>query len=169
MTKSFEPIPPSQLFRTLLLHMIETHNAITPLVRFTTSRELKLCHMQNAYMLSEIESWLMELPEDTDLTPSLSAAQVAELRVGLVLSLRADEHPGGASPASAPPVRKAPRHTTPQAAFSRSAEFIAQGLAQNSNGRTVFRQQSSSAKPSCISPGLPPDTGTGMQSPASSD
>lgn len=144
MTSPFEPIPPSQLFRTLLLHMIETHSILTPIARTTTSRDLKLCHMQNVYMLSEIESWLSELAEDTDLTPSLSAAQVAELRVGLVSSLRKEERPGESPPPSA---RRAPtelRRSARREASSRSSALSQIAAAQTQNGRITFRQQSSS-------------------------
>ena len=155
MTLPFEPIPASQLFRALLLHFIETHSVLTPIVRTTLSRELKLCHMQNAYMLSEIESWLSDLPEDTDLTPSLSAAQVAVLRVGVVLSLRKEERPGESPPPSARTAPTELRRGSRRAASSRSAELISQASARTSNGVITFLQQSSSAKPPSTSPTLP--------------
>jgi len=93
MTIPTQGIPPSQLFRALLLHMLETHRILIPHVQSTTSKELKACHMQNAYILSEIGSWLQDLTEDTDLTPSFSAAHAAEALAGVGLCLMADQAP----------------------------------------------------------------------------
>lgn len=169
MTLPFEPIPASQLFRSLLLHFIETHSLLTPIVRTTLSRELKLCHMQNAYMLSEIESWLSDQPEGTDLTPSLSAAQIAVLRVGVVLSLRKEERPGESPPQSARTAPTELRRGSRRAASFRSAELISQASVLTSNGVITFRQQSSSEKPPCTSTILPETPLDGLREPGPSN
>lgn len=143
MTRESDYIPPSQLFRTLLLHMLKTHHVLTPYVRHTTSKELKLCHQANAYMLSEIESWLADLTEDMDLTPSFSAAQSVELLVGVESCL----HPPTSAPAGEPSTPSAqPVLTDPVPGSSRarsSPRRVSTPVAweRNSTGQIVFRQK----------------------------
>jgi hypothetical protein len=152
MTKPFEPIPPSQLFRALLLHLLDTQRMLTPLVRHTTSVPLKLCHQQNMYILSEIESWLEGQLEDLDLSPEFSAAQCAELRLGVVSCLRAEESPGAASIPTARSVPPERRLGTPRAASSRRSASTPRVWERNSRGQIVFLAQSSNEKPASTSP-----------------
>ena len=145
MTRPFEPIPASQLFRTLLIHMLETHRVLTPYVRHTTSKELKWCHQQNVYILSEIESWLEDLTEDSDLTPSFSPAQAAELQAGLASCLSPPPillPPGGATTPTAPPARTALRPGSPRARSSRRPASTLPVLERNSLGQIIFRAKS---------------------------
>ena len=145
MTKPFEPVPPSQLFRTLLVHMLETHKVLIPYVRHTTSKELKWCHQQNVYILSEIESWLAALTEDTDLTPSFSPAQAAELRVGLASCLApppSQPPPGAVTTPTASAAHTATRRGSPPARSSPQRASTRPPLERNSLGQVVFRAKS---------------------------
>ena len=145
MTKPFEPIPASQLFRTLLIHMLETHRVLTPYVRHTTSKELKWCHQQNVYILSEIESWLEDLTEDTDLTPSFSPAHAAELQAGLASCLAPPPiqlPPGAATTPDASAVPPATRRGSPPARSSPRAARTLPALERNSLGQIIFRAKS---------------------------
>lgn len=155
MATPFEPIPASQLFRTMLIRLIETHSVLRPIVQTTLSRELKLCHQANAYFLSEIESWLTELEEDTDLTPSFSVAQSVELRVGVVSALRQPEPLGGASPPDALTVQTVRLRGTSRARSSRQRERTSLDLARTSDGKIIFLPQSSNT-----SADLPLNTGS---------
>lgn len=149
MTHSFEPIPPSQLFRALLLHMLETHKVLTPYVQHTTSKALKLCHSQNTYILSEIESWLEDQLEDLDLTPSFSVVQFAGLRDGVVSCLT--QPPAGV--VSATVAKTADLDQTPgirRAPSSRRSAATPVKWERNSDGKIIFRPKSSSEKPSSI-------------------
>lgn len=147
MTDSFEPIPPSQLFRTLLLHMIETQCLLTPIALNTTSRAIKLCHQQNAYMLSEIEFWLEGLTEDLDLTPCLSPVQTAELRAGVALSLKVPLPSGEVTIPVARAVPQVPRRGSRRARLSQRVASMLPDLERTSDGKIVFLPQSSNAKP----------------------
>jgi len=143
MTRPFEPVPPSQLFRTLLIRMLETQQVLTPYVRHTTSMALKLCHSQNAYMLSEIASWLSEMAEGTDLTPSFSPAHTAELQAGLdsVFVARDQSRTPFAGEASTPPASRAPtdrRLGKRPGASSRRRDTTPLVLVRNSLGQIVF-------------------------------
>ena len=140
-----DQIPPSQLFRTLLLHMLETHRILTPYVQHTTSKELKLCHSENTYMLSEIQSWLADQPAGLDLSPVFSAAQHAELRVGVESRLkerRAPVIPAGAPlTPSVPDAPVAPLRGMPRARSSQRSEPTPVVLERNSIGQIVFRRK----------------------------
>ena len=153
MTRQCDPIPPSQLFRALLLHMLDTHRVLAPIVATSTSVPLKLCHQQNAYILSEIESWLVDLPEGSDLTPEFSTVQSAELQRGLALCWKETRSDGGATISSA---KDALQSFTPRgsrrAASSRRSESTPRAWERNSSGQIVFPSQSSSAKPASTSP-----------------
>jgi hypothetical protein len=166
MTRTEDSIPPTQIFRTLLLHFLETQKLLTPIAAVTLSKELKWCHQQNVYILSEIGSWLSDLTEGTDLTPSFSPAQAAELLDGVASSLST---PKATSPAGAPTT--APASTAPQelplgirrAASSRRRERTAVPWVRNSTGQIVFLQQSSSARPGSTS--LTPSNDTDSNKP----
>lgn len=166
--KDEDAIPPSQLFRTLLLHFLETHKLLTPLVATTLSKELKWCHQQNAYILSEIGSWLADLTEVSDLTPSFSPAQSAELLAGVVSSLHT---PAATPPSGAPTTPTVPRVPTGlppgirRAASSRRRESTRVAWERTSDGKIVFQQQSSNERRSSISP-IPSST-TGPNYPSS--
>jgi hypothetical protein len=160
-SRTDEPIPPSQLFRTLLLHFLETHKILSPVVQHTTSKELKFCHMQNAYILSEIGSYLADLSETSDLTPSLSAAHAAELLGGVVSSLHSKAAPtpaSGPTPNSAPTVRTDLPPGIRRAASSRRRVSTPPPVERTSTGQIIFRQQFSSAKPPSTSPTPTSDT-----------
>ena len=144
MTHSAEPVPPSQLFRVLLIRMLETHRVLAPLVTHTTSKELKWCHQENTYTLSEIESWLADQLEDLDLTPSLSAAQLVELQAGAESCLSPPtvaESPGSVTPVSVQTVPRERRAGTRRAPSSRRQGRTLPVLERNSLGQIVFRQQ----------------------------
>lgn len=145
-----EPIPPAQLFRTLLLHFLETHKLLTPFVRHTTNKELAWCHQQNAYILSEIGSWLADLTEDTDTTPSFSAADAAELLVGVASSLPSTAIPqtttGSTPKAPAPPALPDLRRGFQRAASSQRRVVTRPPLERSSTGQILFRQRSSNEK-----------------------
>ena len=160
MTKPFEPIPPSQLFRALLLHMLDTQRTLAPLVRHTTSVPLKLCYQQNTYILSEIESWLEGQLSGLDLSPEFSPAQLAELQHGVVSYMRGSElaPPGEATTVT---VRSAPtdrRAGIQRAASSRRSAPTSRVWERNSSGQIVFLAQSSSEKPSSTLPTQSSDT-----------
>lgn len=149
MTSPVEPIPPSQLFRALLLHMLETHKALAKHLQYHPSKELSWCHSQNAYILSEIGSWLEDQTEDSDLTPSFSTAQGVELLRGVESSLLPLPTPvkwvtsaGRDTAPSAPPaLPAAPRGKRPGAS-SRQRDSTAPALERTSDGKIVFRQKS---------------------------
>ena len=156
-TRIDEPIPPSQLFRTLLLHFLETHKTLTPLVRHSTSKELKWCHQQNAYILSEIGSWLADLTEATELTPSFSPAQSAELLRGVVSALPS---PAPATEASTASARTAPTDIPPgirRAASSKRRVSTPPAWERSSTGQIIFRPPCLSEKPDSTSPTPSPD------------
>lgn len=149
-----EPIPPSQMFRTLLLHMLETHKILTPIQQHSTSKELKWCHQQNVYILSEIGSWLADLTEGSDLTPSFSPAQSAELLAGVVSCLDTPKVTPPPIAPTTPTARPAPTDLPPgirRAASSRRRVSTPPAWERNSDGKIVFLQKSSSGKPSSIS------------------
>ena len=138
-----EFIPPSQLFRVLLIRMLETQETLTSLVCSTTNLQLKLCHQQNAYMLSEIESWLADQLEDTDLTPTFSAAQLADLQRGVascILTAQASSSTDHLTP-TARPARTVPRLGSRRAPSSQRFDTIRQGLERDSTGRIIFRSK----------------------------
>lgn len=145
MTKPVEPVPPEQIFRVLLLRMLETHRILAPYVRYTTSKELKLCHQQNVYTLSEIESWLEDLTEDTALGLTYSAAQAAEMLAGVESSL----HPppptppaGARSTPSAPPAAPVRRAGTSRVRSSPRPASSRPPVERTSTGVIVFRAKS---------------------------
>lgn len=143
MAHSAEPVPPSQLFRVLLIRMLETQRVLATLVTSTTSKELKWCHQENIYTLSEIESWLADQLEDLDCTPSLSAAQLVELQAGVESCLSPPtvaESPGSVTPASAQIVPQARHAGTRRAPSSRRQKRTLPVLERNSLGQIVFLQ-----------------------------
>lgn len=169
MTREVDAIPPSQLFRTLLLHFLETHKLLTPFVAHTTSKELKWCHQQNAYILSEIGSWLADLTEGSDLTPSFSPAQSAELLAGVASCFPTSAAPiPPAGVATTPTAPAAPTDLPPgirRAASSRQRARTPVPWVRSSTGQIVFLPQSSSAKPSSTSP--TPSSDIGPNNPSS--
>ena len=145
MTHSAEPVPPGQLFRVLLIRFMETHRVLAPYVRHTTSKELKWCHQENIYTLSEIESWLADQLEDLDLTPLLSAAQLAELQAGAVSCLSPPAEPlspGVSSPPSAQTVLPDRRPGSRRAPSSRRISSSRPPLERNAQGHVIFTQTS---------------------------
>lgn len=157
-----DAIPPSQLFRTLLLHFLETQKLLTPIAATTLSKELKWCHQQNVYILSEIGSWLVDLTEATDLTPSFSPAQAAELLAGVVSSLPAEKATSLAGAATTPSAQPALTDLPPgirRAASSRRRERTPVQWVRSSTGQILFQSPSSSAKPDSTLPTTSNDTG----------
>lgn len=137
-----DPIPPSQMFRALLLHMLETHRVLTPYVAHSTSKELRLCHSENTYMLSEIKSWLADLADDADLSPEYSPAQAAELLAGVVSATKAPPRvmPAGApATPSAQSVPAEPRRGSPRAHSSRRSASTPVAWERTSTGQIIFR------------------------------
>lgn len=149
-----ESVPSSQLFRVLLLRMLETHTVLIPLVCNTTSQSLKLAHQHNAYTLSEIQSWLEVQLDNTDLTPSYSAVQLAELRDGVASCMILSHAQRSTVPLtrSVLPAQLAQVLGTRRARSSQPAAPIKPALVRSLTGQIIFRQQSSSEKPSCILP-----------------
>jgi hypothetical protein len=162
MTHSEDAIPPSQIFRTLLLHFLETQKLLTPIAATTLSKELKWCHQQNVYILSEIGSWLVDLTEATDLTPSFSPAHAAELLAGVVSSLPTQKATNLGGAATTPTVPTALTDLPPgirRAASSRRRERTPVEWERSSTGQILFRSLSSSAKLAFTLPTLSSDTG----------
>ncbi len=168
MSRDEDAIPPSQIFRTLLLHFLETHKLLKPVVATTLSKELKWCHQQNAYILSEIGSWLADLTEGTDLTPSFSPAQSAELLAGVVSCFPQTPAPVPSGAPTTPSAPRVPQDLPPgirRAASSRRREPTRVAWERTSDGKIVFQQRSSNAKLSSTSP--TPSSDTGSNNPSS--
>jgi hypothetical protein len=69
---------PQQYLRLLLLRLLETQKALQPFINRPEMVVVKRQFQENAYILSEIRSWLEAQDETSPLGPSLSSARVAE-------------------------------------------------------------------------------------------
>lgn len=152
-----EPVPPSQLFRVLLIRMLETHATLIPIVCHSTSQALKNAHQQNAYTLSEIQSWLEAQLIHVDFTPLYSAAQLAELQVGVASCMRLSQaqQSGARLTPSALPAHMEAALGSLRVRSSQPVARIKPPLARNSTGQIIFPLKSLSAKPNSILPTSP--------------
>lgn len=73
-----ETANPQQYLRLLLMRLLETQKCLKPFVERPEFALLKRQFQENAYILSEIESWLRANPSGSPLGPSLSSARSVE-------------------------------------------------------------------------------------------
>jgi hypothetical protein len=72
-----ETANPQQYLRLLLMRLLETQKALQPFIQRPEMAAVRRQCQENAYILSEIRSWLEAQEETSPLGPSLSSAQSA--------------------------------------------------------------------------------------------
>jgi len=149
---------PQQYLRLLLMRLLETQKCLKPLIERPEMSLVRRQFQENAYILSEIESWLKETPDISPLGPSLSSVPGAgSYGPGLSESTPMPS-PDSISPTKPPSPfawrtpKEVPR-TESQVRSSMPSAVKLPDSAEISRGRVTFRPPFLSGKPPATSTG----------------
>lgn len=147
---------PQQYLRLLLLRLLETQKALTPFLQRPEMTAVRQQFQENAYILSEIRSWLEGQPTTSLLGPSLSTAPCASTS-GPESTSSPDTPTTSSGPPPNPFAWRTPRHMdhagTSQVRSSLPSGHTLPPTAKITRGTICFQPAFLSAKPASTSSG----------------